>query len=269
MAMVMMSGFVKAGETIKLPPVVKGVPATLMQALEKRQSVREFDKGNIPRRELSNLLWAANGVNREDGKRTAPSALNKQDVDVYVCMENGAYKYDAKGHALVQVTDKDVRPAVAAQQTWAADAPVVIVLVSVIAVDREHGEHADQVDTLAHHVGQGNIVRVMVIGVEGQNAAGQGVHHIPARRLHNHIPYKIPGQGPLGRQNLLELFQLFFVRQRPEQNQVGHFLKPHPVFRQKTLGQLVDINAPVVQFPFAGDAFPIYRFGGDNVGDLG
>lgn len=130
MAMVMMSGFVKAGETIKLPPVVKGVPATLMQTLEKRQSVREFDKGNIPLRELSNLLWAANGVNREDGKRTAPSALNKQDVDVYVCMENGAYKYDAKGHALVQVTDKDVRPAVAAQQTWAADAPVVIVLVS-------------------------------------------------------------------------------------------------------------------------------------------
>ena len=128
--MVMMSGFVKAGETIKLPPVVKGVPATLMQTLEKRQSVREFDKGNIPLRELSNLLWAANGVNREDGKRTAPSALNKQDVDVYVCMENGAYKYDAKGHALVQVTDKDVRPAVAAQQTWAADAPVVIVLVS-------------------------------------------------------------------------------------------------------------------------------------------
>ena len=122
--------FCKGGETIKLPPVVKGVPATLMQTLEKRQSVREFDKGNIPLRELSNLLWAANGVNREDGKRTAPSALNKQDVDVYVCMENGAYKYDAKGHALVQVTDKDVRPAVAAQQTWAADAPVVIVLVS-------------------------------------------------------------------------------------------------------------------------------------------
>lgn len=151
--MVMMSGFVKAGETIKLPPVVKGVPATLMQALEKRQSVREFDKGNIPLRELSNLLWAANGVNREDGKRTAPSALNKQDVDVYVCMENGAYKYDAKGHALVQVTDKDVRPAVAAQQTWAADAPVVIVLVSDLR--KLGGEKAREMGAIdAGHVSQ-------------------------------------------------------------------------------------------------------------------
>lgn len=153
MAMVMMSGFVKAGETIKLPPVVKGVPATLMQALEKRQSVREFDKGNIPLRELLNLLWAANGVNREDGKRTAPSALNKQDVDVYVCMENGAYKYDAKGHALVQVTDKDVRPAVAAQQTWAADAPVVIVLVSDLR--KLGGEKAREMGAIdAGHVSQ-------------------------------------------------------------------------------------------------------------------
>ncbi|MBO8439739.1 MAG: SagB/ThcOx family dehydrogenase [bacterium] len=153
MAMVMMSGFVKAGETIKLPLVVKGVPATLMQALEKRQSVREFDKGNIPLRELSNLLWAANGVNREDGKRTAPSALNKQDVDVYVCMENGAYKYDAKGHALVQVTDKDVRPAVAAQQTWAADAPVVIVLVSDLR--KLGGEKAREMGAIdAGHVSQ-------------------------------------------------------------------------------------------------------------------
>lgn len=153
MAMVMMSGFVKAGETIKLPPVVKGVPASLMQALEKRQSVREFDKGNIPLRELSNLLWAANGVNREDGKRTAPSALNKQDVDVYVCMENGAYKYDAKGHALVQVTDKDVRPAVAAQQTWAADAPVVIVLVSDLR--KLGGEKAREMGAIdAGHVSQ-------------------------------------------------------------------------------------------------------------------
>ena len=153
MAMVMMSGFVKAGETIKLPLVVKGVPATLMQTLEKRQSVREFDKGNIPLRELSNLLWAANGVNREDGKRTAPSALNKQDVDVYVCMENGAYKYDAKGHALVQVTDKDVRPAVAAQQTWAADAPVVIVLVSDLR--KLGGEKAREMGAIdAGHVSQ-------------------------------------------------------------------------------------------------------------------
>ena len=81
--------------------------------------------------ELSDLLWAANGINRpESKKRTAPSALNYQDVDVYVCLEKGAYWYDAKANKLEPIINEDLRKLVANGQDFAASAPVVLVLTS-------------------------------------------------------------------------------------------------------------------------------------------
>ena len=68
-----------------------------MKALSERQSTREYASKTLSLADLSDLLWAANGINRpESGKRTAPSALNKQDVDVYVILPEGSYVYDAK-----------------------------------------------------------------------------------------------------------------------------------------------------------------------------
>jgi len=62
-------------------------------------SVREFDPTALKLQDLSELLWAANGINRPDeGKRTAPSAMNAQDIDIYVLMESGIYLYDPKEH---------------------------------------------------------------------------------------------------------------------------------------------------------------------------
>lgn len=70
---------------------------TVMKALSERHSTREFASKALNLSDLSDLLWAANGINRSDsGKRTAPSALNKQDVDVYVVLPEGSYLYDAK-----------------------------------------------------------------------------------------------------------------------------------------------------------------------------
>ncbi len=63
----------------------------LMEALSLRQSVREMSGREIPLNTLSNLLWAAQGVNREDGKRTAPSAMNMQEIDVYVYTSRAVY----------------------------------------------------------------------------------------------------------------------------------------------------------------------------------
>ncbi len=122
--------FAQGEKAIALPKPQKDMDAPLMEALAQRRSVRSFDGRMITRQELSNLLWAANGVNREDGKRTAPSALNKQDIEIYVCMKEGAYLYDPTGHALVPVTTEDLRPAVAGGQKFVEDAPVAIVLVS-------------------------------------------------------------------------------------------------------------------------------------------
>lgn len=95
----------------------------LMEAFSNRKSTRTFSERELSRADFSGLLWAANGINRpESGKRTAPSAMNKQDVKVYVCMKEGSYLYDPKKHALELVSEGDAR-----QKT---DAPVMLVLVS-------------------------------------------------------------------------------------------------------------------------------------------
>ncbi|MCC8153780.1 MAG: SagB/ThcOx family dehydrogenase [Tannerellaceae bacterium] len=103
---------------------------SLMAALDERKSTREFSTEKLSTQDLSDLLWAAWGINREDGRRTAPSALNKQDVDVYVVMHDGVYVYDAKAHALTPVAYGDHRSAVAGSQNFAKDAPVSLVLIS-------------------------------------------------------------------------------------------------------------------------------------------
>ena len=76
----------------------------------------------------------ANGINRSDaGKRTAPSALNKQDVDVYVILPEGSYLYDAKNHQLNLIAEGDYRGAVAGGQAFVKTAPVSLVLISDIS----------------------------------------------------------------------------------------------------------------------------------------
>lgn len=103
-------------QTIKLnePNKKRGLP--LMEALSVKASVTEWSDRELSPQDLADLLWAANGVNRpESGKRTASSAMNAQDVDIYVFMKTGAYLYDAKEHALVQVAQGDLRSDVLAR----------------------------------------------------------------------------------------------------------------------------------------------------------
>ena len=106
---------IPADSVIQLTEPDKTLDTSLMQALADRQSRREFFDEQISLEELSSLLWAANGINREDGKRTAPSAVNSQDIDIYVCMAAGAYLYDAKQNQLARITTEDLRPAVCGQ----------------------------------------------------------------------------------------------------------------------------------------------------------
>jgi hypothetical protein len=94
---------------IKLPAPQTDGGKPLMQALKARQSAREFGASKLAPQVLSNLLWAAWGLNRPDGHRTAPSASNKQEIDVYVVMAEGAYLYDAKANVLTPVASGDLR----------------------------------------------------------------------------------------------------------------------------------------------------------------
>lgn len=114
---------------IQLPPPQTEIGKPLMQALKLRQTSRSFAAKPLPRQELSNLLWAADGINRTDsGKRTAPSAMNCQEVDVYVALPEGLYLYDPKAHSLVPVVGKDLREATG-KQDFVKDAPLNLVYV--------------------------------------------------------------------------------------------------------------------------------------------
>ena len=101
---------------IQLPKPQTDGGKPLMQALMLRQSSREFTSEKLPLQVLSNLLWAADGVNRPDsGKRTAPSAMNVQNIDIYAAMADGLYLYDPIGHVLKLVLKEDLRAATGSQ----------------------------------------------------------------------------------------------------------------------------------------------------------
>lgn len=117
-------------KTIRLNTPDKTRGNSVMQALSDRHSDREYAAKDLSLQDLSDLLWAANGINRPDGKRTAPSALNKQDIDIYVIMKAGAYRYDAQTNSLQPVAKGDHRSAVAGGQEFVKSAPVSLVLVS-------------------------------------------------------------------------------------------------------------------------------------------
>jgi SagB-type dehydrogenase family enzyme len=130
-----------AGETI-LPAPQTEIGKPLMQALAKRQSNREFDKKDLGLQELSNLLWAADGVNRPDsGKRTAPSAVNWQEIDIYIAKADGLYLYDAKKHSLELILKEDIR-ALTGSQPFVKDAPINLIFVADFSkMSRGHDEN--------------------------------------------------------------------------------------------------------------------------------
>ncbi len=114
----------------ELPAPVTAGGKPLMEALKARQSSREFSGKKLPEQVVSNLLWAAWGVNRpEKGGRTAPSAMNRQEVDVYVMTAEGAYWYNARKHALELAAEGDLRGLVGTQ-AFVKDAPLNLVMVA-------------------------------------------------------------------------------------------------------------------------------------------
>ncbi len=117
-----------APATLDLPAPQKTGGMPIMEALSKRATARAFATQDLSPQQLSNVLWAAFGVNRPDGKRTAPSAMDFQETDIYVLMKQGAYVYDAKAHRLTQVLAEDIRT-LGGVQPFVKDAPVTLVFV--------------------------------------------------------------------------------------------------------------------------------------------
>jgi SagB-type dehydrogenase family enzyme len=120
-----------ADKVIKLSKPNTNRSGALMKAFSERKSTREYASKELSAADLSDLLWAANGINRPDGKRTAASAMDRRDVDIYVVLPAGTYLYDAKEHKLDLVAEGDYRAAVAGNgQDFVKNAPLSLVLVT-------------------------------------------------------------------------------------------------------------------------------------------
>lgn len=132
LTMLLAGGIMNAQEmkTIKLPAPALKNDKLFMQTVKERKSSREFSDKELSQQDLSNLLWCANGVNRpENGMRTSPSVMNKQDVDVYAVLKDGIFLYDAKAHELVPVVSGDYRKNTG-MQPYVGIAPLNLVYVS-------------------------------------------------------------------------------------------------------------------------------------------
>ena len=129
----------------QLPQPGPGGDMTLTQALKNRRTVREYELRELNQSELASLLWAACGVNRADGRRTAPTGRNVQDIDVYVMLPTGVYRYLAQQNQLQLVNAGDHRAA-AGKQAFAATAPVNLFYVQDLA----RAMNADEKNTARH-----------------------------------------------------------------------------------------------------------------------
>ena len=130
-----------------LKPIQLPAPQTdggrpLMQVLKERKTQREFSPEKLPVQVLANLLWAAFGINRPDGRRTAPSAMNWQEIDIYVAMGDGLYLYSAKANRLEVILAQDVRAATGTQP-FVATAPVDLIYVADLSKTGQAGSQAE------------------------------------------------------------------------------------------------------------------------------
>lgn len=123
------NSFSQKTDTVKLvkPDTIGG--KSLMQVLKERKTNRNIKEGTLSEQQLSNLLWAAFGVNRSDGKRTAPSAMNNQEIDVYVALKKGLYLYNASEHVLIPLLSEDIRSKMG-KQPFTGNAAAMLVYVA-------------------------------------------------------------------------------------------------------------------------------------------
>lgn len=149
-----------------------------MEALKRRRTIRELEEKTLSLEHLSEILWAANGVNREDGKRTAPSACNKQMTEVYAVLSVGIYLYSAPTHELIPVAEGDFRKLTAVHE-FAFSAPLNLIFAAdldkmekmprqepeenkILYAHVEAGHQAENVHLYCASEGLGATVRIII-----------------------------------------------------------------------------------------------------------
>ncbi len=130
-------------QTTKLPtPDMKRQTISVMETYKQRKSVREYSAKALSEQDLSDLLWAAQGQNREDGHLTSPTAMNRQEIRLYVFTEKSVSLYDPQANTLTQVASGDQRGIMASGQDFVKNAPVVLLMVADMDKFRSNNQHA-------------------------------------------------------------------------------------------------------------------------------
>ena len=168
-------------EVIKLPPPQTEGGKPLMQALKLRQSTRGNygPEEKLSMQTLSNLLWAADGVNRPGGHRTAPSAVDWQNIDIYVATADGLFVYDAPQHVLKVISKQDVRAISGLEgqatgpmkQDFAKTAPVSLVYVADMAKTKGMKYSGEDVGLTWSYTGTGAIAQNVYLFCASENLA--------------------------------------------------------------------------------------------------
>ncbi len=162
-----------AAERVILPPPARAGHMSLEEALARRRSVREFSGKPLSDRELSQLLWAAQGITHPDGFRTVPSAGALYPLEIYVATATGCFHYDPQPHRLHRSTDRDLRPALyrAAQaQEPVREAPAVFVVAAVYErTAKKYGEARSPryVHLEAGHAAQNLLLEAVALDLGG------------------------------------------------------------------------------------------------------
>lgn len=125
-----LSGLAMTAQEQALPTPEQKAGLTIMESFAQRKSIRDFSDKELSEQELSNLLWAAKGQNRADGKLTAPSCLNFQEIRLFVFDKNGVAEYLPATHSLKSVATGDYRNLVAGGQEFASKAPICLVMIA-------------------------------------------------------------------------------------------------------------------------------------------
>lgn len=130
-------------QTTKLPtPDMKRQTISVMETYKQRKSVREYSAKALSEQDLSDLLWAAQGQNREDGHLTSPTAMNRQEIRLYVFTEKSVSLYNPQANTLTQVASGDHRGIMASGQDFVKNAPVVLLMVADMDKFRSNNQHA-------------------------------------------------------------------------------------------------------------------------------
>ncbi|MBU0574744.1 MAG: SagB/ThcOx family dehydrogenase [Proteobacteria bacterium] len=185
---------------INLPSPAQKGKMSLEEALKKRESVRSFSSDPLTKEDLSQLLWAVQGITRNWGARTAPSAGALFPLEIYVVLKEGFFRYSPKGHNLVRIMQQDLRNTLskaALGQNCIGEAPAVFVIAAVYErTSRKYGNRAERyVKMEAGHAGQNLLLQAVSLGLGAvpvgafQDEQVQQALHLPV----NHEPlYLIP-----------------------------------------------------------------------------